>query len=173
MFLRGALLDLHQGTLWKSWAGQGMLRGAPRIEDRYLVNTRHRAMRGAGFFAEILAPQVFARVVFQRNRRIAPLLRAVVHQAVFSDVEIPRSGAASPVVRLARRNVVLKRIHPREASFFQALHLVIDSALFIRQRLQLPAPVVNDPDSGAEAQLDGTLADHQRILRVLDARADD
>jgi len=63
---------------------------------------------GAGFFGEIFAAQVVAGVGGERNAGIAALLRAVVDESVFADVEIPAAGAAASVVGLALGNVVLK-----------------------------------------------------------------
>ena len=45
---------------------------------------------------------------------IAALLRAVVHQALFADVQIARAGATPPVVGLAFGEVVLKAGDARE-----------------------------------------------------------
>ena len=55
------------------------------------------------------------------------------------------------MVRFALSNIVLKGIDTGKASFFEGLHFVIDTALFAAKRLQLPVPVMNDPDRRAEA----------------------
>src|ERR1051325_29640 len=99
-------------------------------------------------------------VVLQRNRGIATLLRAVVNQPVLADVEIAGSGSASPIVGFAFGDVVLERVHASEAALFEALHLVVDPALLIGERLQLAATVVNDADGGTEPEFDGTFSDH-------------
>src|SRR5258708_6829494 len=88
--------------------------------------------------------------------------------------ESPTTGAAgpaAPVVGLSLRNVVLKSVDARKAAFFQRLHLVVDAALFIPQRLQLSAAVVNDSDGRSETKFDGALADRERILRMRNAAA--
>src|ERR1035437_3409570 len=93
-----------------------------------------------------LAAQIGNRVFLQRNARIAALLRAVMHQAVFADVEIACSGAAAPLIGAAERDVVLKGIDASEAAFFQSLHLVVHTPFFVVQGLHLPRAVVNDSD---------------------------
>ena len=143
-----------------------MLRRAPGVKDGNLVHAGNRAVRRAAFFREVFAADVVAGVGFERNAGIAALLRAVVHQAVFADVEIARAGAAAPVVRLALRNVVLESVDAREAALFHGLHLVIDAALFFAERLQLAAAIVDDSDRRTEAQLDRALADGERVLRM-------
>ena len=49
-------------------------------------------MRGAGLLGELLAAQVGGAVVGQRPGGVAALLGAVMHQAVFTDVEIARAA---------------------------------------------------------------------------------
>ena len=76
-----------------------------------------------------------ARVFFQRNARIAALLRAVVHQAVLADVQVAASGAAPPpVVRLAGEQVSLIRIVLVDAAvgaLGKLPDLLVDAALAI------------------------------------------
>src|SRR6516225_676972 len=146
--------------------------GPPRAavvpaENRNLVYARHRAVRRTRLLGDTLTADVSHRVLLQGHRGIAPLLRAVVNQPVFADVEIARAGSATPLVRSPLRDVVLERVDAGEAALFKRLHLVIHRALFGVQGLQLPAAVVNDPDRRAEAELHGAPADRQRILRIL------
>src|SRR5437660_11770125 len=114
------------------------------------MDARHRAVRGAGLLCQIFAADVFDGVLLQRDPRIAALLRAVVHQPVLANVEITRARAAAPLVRLAQGDVVLERIDASEAAPFEVLHLMIDAALFVSERLQLAVSIVNDSDGGAE-----------------------
>ncbi len=130
-------------------------------------------MRGARFFRQVFAAQIVARVAREWNAGIAALLRAVVHESVLADVEITRPGAAAPVVGQAPGNVVLKRVDAGKAALFERLHFVIDAALFLAQRLQLPAAVVNDSDRRSESEFYGALADHEGILRMGNAAAHD
>ena len=169
------LLDLNKflGTRNGRRSRCRVLRRSPRIEDRYLVHARDRAVRGAAFFGDILPAQIFARVLLQRNPRIASLLRAVMHQTVLADVQVTRSRAASPIIWHAFGNVVLKCIDAGEAAFLERLHLVINAPLFFPQRLQLPAAIVNNPDRRRESKLDCSLTDYQRVLRMWNSAADD
>src|SRR5271156_450000 len=107
--------------------GRGVCRGAgveslgraPSIDGRNLVHAGHGAARGTGFFGEEFAVALLIGVFHDRNARIAALLRAVVDQAVFADVEIARACAAAPVVFPAARDVVLEFIYAREGLFFE------------------------------------------------------
>src|SRR5271170_1651295 len=99
-------------------------------------------MRRAGFFCHELAAEIVAAVGCERNSGIAALLRAVVHQSVFADVEIARSGAAAPLVRQTLRDVVLEGVNSGKAALLPRLHLVVDAALFVVERLHLAAAIV-------------------------------
>ena len=94
-----------------------------------------------------------------------------MHQAIFANVEIARACAAAPLIGTALRNVVLEAVDAREAALLHGLHLVVDTALFVIQRLQLAGAVVNDPDGRAETQAQSPLADGERILRIFYAAA--
>lgn len=96
----------------------GALRSAPAVEDGNLVHARNRAMRCTAFFGEIFAAHVIAGVGCQRHARIAALLRTIMHESVFADVEIARARAAAPFIRQALRDVVLKSIDAGEAALF-------------------------------------------------------
>src|SRR5579863_5754335 len=164
-----ALFDLHK--IAGTYAGR-LLRRAPGIEDRNLMHARYGAVRRAGFLGEEFAAQVVASVGFERNAGIAALLRAVMHQPIFANVEIPPARAAAPVVGLALCNVVLKSVNAGEAGLFERLHFVVDAAFFFAQRLHLAAAIVNDADGRSESERDSALANRERILRMRDAAAD-
>src|ERR1700716_3274506 len=123
-------------------------------------------MRRAGFFAEVLAADIVPGVGCERNRRITALLRAVMHQSVFADVEITGAGTAAPVVGQPLRDVVLKSVDSGKALLFKRLHLVVDVALFVAERLQLATAVVDDSDGRAETQFNCAFADGERVLRL-------
>ena len=80
-------------------------------------------MGGAEFFGQVLATYVIAGVSCEGNSGIAALLRAVVHQAVFADVEIARSGAAAPVVGESLRDARTAGFQgePRSSAFRREL----------------------------------------------------
>src|SRR6202035_2804209 len=130
---------------------------------------RDRAVRRAGFFVQVFAAEVVACVSRQRDPRISALLRAVVNQSVFANVEVASTGATTPVVGQAFCDVFLERMNACEAALLQSLHLVIDAAFFASERLQLAAAIVNNSDSRSETKLHGALSDHERILRMRNA----
>src|SRR5690606_16894966 len=98
--------------LVRAVVGQGdrrqLLLAAPLVEDARPVHAADRAERRAGLLGVELAADVLARVLRERDARVAALLRAVVHEALLADVEVAGAGAALPVVRLAVDEVVLK-----------------------------------------------------------------
>src|SRR5208282_813683 len=92
--------------------GAGLGR-APIVEHGDLLHAGNGAMRRAGFLGMVLVGKVLGRVFLQGDGRKAALLRAIMHQAVFANVEVAAAGAASPVVRDALRNVFLKLMEAR------------------------------------------------------------
>ena len=61
--------------------------------------TQPMVQLGAQLFAVRNSRLTSSRGVFgERHAGVAALLRAVVHQAVFADIEVARAGAAAPVV---------------------------------------------------------------------------
>src|ERR1700685_593439 len=134
------------------------------------MHARNRAVGRASFFRKKFAANVVARITGQRHARIPALLRAVMHQPVFANIEISRTGAASPLVGQALRNVVLKSVDARKAALLPRLHLVINAPLFLAQRLHLPAAIVYDADGRTESQRNRALANSQRILWITDSR---
>src|SRR6266566_3366596 len=106
------LLDLHEFARFRLSRRGRLLRRPPSIKYRNLVHAGNRTMRRARLLSHILAADVFYGVLLEWNRRIAALLRAVVHQPVFADVEISRTCPAAPGVRTAQSYIVLKRVDP-------------------------------------------------------------
>src|ERR1700688_3013257 len=118
-----------------------------------------------------LAPQICDCIFLQRNAGMNALLGAVVHQPILANIEVAPASAAAPLIRTAKRDVVLKGVNAREAAFLEILHLVIHTPFFVVQRLYLPGAVVNDSDRRTEAQLQRALANGQSILRMAYAAA--
>lgn len=112
-----------------------------------------------------LPAKIIQGVVHQRDARIAALLRAPVDEAVFADIEIPRSGTAAPLVRFAARNIMLELIEACIRALSEIHHLFEDLLLFIAQRLELTIPVVQHADSARESELQGAPGHFQRIFR--------
>src|SRR2546423_33076 len=72
------------------------------------MDAADRAVRGAGLARRELASNIVDRIRLERHGRITALLRAVVDEALFADVQVACAGAAPPLVRLPVREVVLE-----------------------------------------------------------------
>src|SRR4051812_2782048 len=107
----------------------------------------HGAVRGAGFLCDVFAADIGSGVAFQRSPRVTALLGAVMHQAVFANVEIARACAASPLIWTTLSDVVLESIDAGEAALFHGLNFVVNATFFFSQWLYLSAAVVDDADS--------------------------
>src|ERR1700719_334228 len=90
------------------WRRLKSLGAAPIVEHSDLLRAGDCAERSAGLLGVVLAAQVLHRVLGEGNAGIAALLRAPVDQAILADIEIARTGAATPFVRLALGDVVLE-----------------------------------------------------------------
>src|ERR1700687_3156586 len=90
-------------------------------------------------------------------------------QAVLADVEIAGAGAASPLVLFSVGDVVLERIKHSVTAAAQLLGFEINGALLCGERLKLTTAIVDDPHCRGEAELDGTTACGQGVLRIADA----
>src|SRR5271169_2566225 len=111
-----------------------------------MMHARHGTVRSAALFGEELAANVGDRVLLHRYAGIAALLRAVVHQAVFADVEVARTCAAAPLVGPAIGNVVLEPAEAGVIMLFERLHFQKDIAFILAERLELSFAIVNDAD---------------------------
>src|SRR5262249_29748487 len=129
------------------------LRASPEIHRRDAVHAADGAVRRARLRRAELAADVVDGIGFEGNGRIAPLLGAVVHQAVLADIEVTRAGPAAPFVRIAVGEVVLEAADAR-VEVLQHLagtvdggrDVVVDLALHRAERLQPAGAVVDDPD---------------------------
>src|SRR5687768_11547064 len=74
------------------------------------MNARNRAIRRAGFDAGVLAIEVLLRVFMDRDARETALLRAPVHETIFTNVKITAACAALPVVGQATAEIALERV---------------------------------------------------------------
>ena len=149
------------------------MRGAPVVNVADFVDAADGAVRGAAFGGEEFALDVVGGVVGQRDAGVAALLAAVVHQAVFADVEIAGAGAATPVIRSALGNGGLKVVEARVVDLLPPAHFFVDFSLVGLEGLELAVAVVNDADGGGKTELNGAAADDERFLGVADAAADD
>ena len=97
--LRGhgiAQINLHQFTLVLGYTfallanhrvGLSPLWSAPEVHQRSLVHAGNCAMGRARLFRVKLAADIFPRILRQGNAGITALLRTVMHQPVFADIE--------------------------------------------------------------------------------------
>src|SRR5262245_47699369 len=80
--------------------GQCLSRVLPQsVDRRHLVHAGDGAIRGARLDGFVFALEVFTRVVGERNGRVTALLRTVMNQPVFTDVQVAAARAAMPLVR--------------------------------------------------------------------------
>src|SRR5579875_2525608 len=111
------------------------------------MHTRNGAEGRARLLGDVFAPDIFDGVFGQRLRRKSPLLRTVMHQPVFADVEITRTRPAAPIAWLAVRDILLEIVNAREMPFLEFLHFEKDFPLAVLQGPQLTVAIVDDPDS--------------------------
>ena len=103
-------------------------------------------MRGASLLGKELAIPAFEGVFRKRNAGITALLRAIVNQAVFANIEVARARAATPIVLEASRDIVLEAVHARKRALTQRHDLFENLRLTRSERLQLTVSIVNDAD---------------------------
>ena len=70
----------------------------------------------ARLFGKVFALHVSERIFLEWNAGVTALLRTVVDEAVFADVEIARPRAASPLIGLAIGQLVLEIRDPDRKS---------------------------------------------------------
>src|SRR5690606_25950352 len=105
------LLQFNQFFHCGSWltfrlilvSGNQFLRSSPEIDKRSLVDTGDRTVGRTALLREILALNIGYSVLGERNSRKASLLRAIVNQCIFTDVQIASTRSTAPVVRFSGR----------------------------------------------------------------------
>src|ERR1022692_3806460 len=130
------LLQLHQPAwVTRSHRRYGQsLRIAPVFDGAGLVGAGDGAARRALLGRAVLAPDILHRVLEQRLARVATLLRTIVHQAVFANVQVAGAGPAAPGILFAVRDIVLETVDARVAGFLHGAHGQVDLALLVGQR---------------------------------------
>src|SRR5437870_10716148 len=103
-------LQLDEG--FRRLEGLAGLGSAPEVDHGDLLYAGDRAAWGAGFAGEELVLEVGRCVLVERDGGVAPLLRTVVDQPVFANVEIAAAGAGAPVVGFAQRESLLAIVGP-------------------------------------------------------------
>ena len=112
--------DLHWNAIERP------LRSAPVIHHGHLLHTGNGTEFGTGLFSIELDFHVLAGVFSQRNPRISALLRAIMHQAVFADIQIACTNTPAPVVLTSVGQLVLTLIEPAEFLFAVTAQLLVD-----------------------------------------------
>src|SRR5581483_10630911 len=95
-----------------------------------------------------------------------------MNESVLADIDVTCAGATTPSVRLSISDRILKVVEARIILLLERLHQAIDSALFILQRLQLSAAVMDDAYCRSEAKLESTRSDFHCVMRIVDAATD-
>src|SRR5439155_7193126 len=154
---RSARLQLDEG--FRRLECRAGLGPAPEVDHGDLLHAGDRAARGAGLVGKELVLEVGWCVLVERDGGVAPLLRTVVDQPVFADVEVAAAGAAAPVVGFAERYIPLEIVEPRVGGLAHSHDLEKDLLLALAQRLELPRTVVQDSDRARQAQRQGPARD--------------
>src|SRR5271166_3067382 len=108
-----------------------------------MMHAGNGAVRRTALFGEELSANVGDRVLLHRYSRICALLRAVVNQPVFADIEVASTCSAAPLVGPAVGNVVLKPVEASVIMLLERLHFQENIALIFAEWLQLSFSVVN------------------------------
>src|SRR5262249_15862730 len=111
-------------------------------------------------------------VVFKRDGRVATLLRAVMDQSVFADVQVARSGSATPFVRPAVSQIVLEPVKPSPALLAETFQLFVNLRLSLAQGFELSGSVMNDAKRTAESQFNRAARHGHPVFRVFYPAAD-
>src|SRR5262249_11763865 len=141
----------------------------------HAVYAPHGAERRAVLHAVILAAQVVGAVLLQWDTRMTALLRAPVDQAILADIEVPRAGAAEPVVWLSVGKVLLEAVVVREVEhrLSERQDPLQNQPLRLVELEQPAASIMNDPDSGRESEIARAFGDGQGVIGIRDPAADD
>src|SRR6185295_1880397 len=98
----------------------------------------------ARLFGEVFALDVRERVFLEGNAGVTTLLRTIVDEAVFADLEIARAGSATPVICLAACQVFLEPIKPAVTRFIVVFDFPIDAFFTLIQWLHGTAAIMDD-----------------------------
>src|ERR1700674_4376381 len=110
LIARGGSGELDQRARWKRGARLNRLGRAPGVNYGNLMNAGNCATGRARLLGEKFAVTQLVGVINEGNPGIAALLRAIVDKAVLADIEVARTGAATPTIFLAAGDVVLKTV---------------------------------------------------------------
>jgi len=137
------------------------------------MNARNSAEWRAALRPRCFALDIVPSVLIEWNAGPPALLRTVMHQTLFADIQEPAASAAVPVVWQTASDILLKMVEmsERKQTGFKAPETVIDTSLLLRERLKLAAMIVQNTDRAGKAEFPGASPDHDRVLRVSNSGA--
>ena len=142
------------------------------VDDGNLLHAPDGAVGRAGFSCEIFSLNVGECVLLERDPGIATLLGTVMHQAVFTNVEIASAGAASPIVWFAASEIFLEPIEPAVTMLAIRLDLPVHAFLASIQRLHRAVAVVNDAERAGETELNCAFCNDLGVFGIANTAAD-
>src|SRR5262249_7798085 len=92
------------------------------------MHTSNRAVRSACFLRKVFSFDVCFGVGRQRYSGIAALLRAVMYESVFADVQVTAARSASPLIGFAVGQVFLERVPSYVTFLSKVFHFEIEVA---------------------------------------------
>lgn len=142
------------------------------IDDGNLLNAPDCTIWGAGLLCEVLTLDIGECVFLERNAGKAALLRAIVHKAIFANVEIAGPRAASPLVGYSAREIFLKPVKAAVAGFAVCLDFAIDLFFAAIERFHRAVAVVNDTQRACKTKLDRAMGNGQCVFGIFDSATD-
>src|SRR4051812_16409267 len=141
---------------------------AKTVEHGGLMYARDGAKRSAAFRLCALAQDVLARVLRERNGWTPALLRTVMNQALFADIQKAPTRRTMPLIRQRLHNIALEPVVMRKRKQPRAKlqNPVVDAALTGAKRLQLPRAIVQHAHRAGKTKLTRSRRDLERIVRM-------
>src|SRR5881394_1724010 len=121
----------------------------------------------ASLFRKVFTLDVGEGVFLKRNSGVTTLLRAIVDEAVLTDVQIARPREAFPVIRLAASQFFLEPVEAAVALFAIALDFAIDPFFTSIQGFHRTGAIVNNAERAGEPELKCPLRDSYRVFGIL------
>src|SRR5262249_48377192 len=170
--LAGLALRVHGAPASPDGRARVFLRISPVINDGYLLNASDSTVGGARFLGGIFPLDVGESILLERDAGIAALLGAVMDEAVFANVQIAGTGAASPIVRFAAGEIFLEPIQPAVAVLAIGPDFAIDAFLAAVQWFHRARAVVNDAEGTGETEIHSASRNDLGVFRVANTAAD-
>lgn len=154
--------------MFEGGAGLGV---PPIVEEGYVLHAGDRAKGRAGLASVIFMPHVLPGVLLKGDGRVTALLRAVVDQAVLTDVQIAAAGAATPLPWNSTGDILLEPVEAGIRTLPQTHNLLENFLLLWAERLELSAVVMQNAHGRSKAQLECPPCDNKCIFRMMDRTA--